>query len=453
MRKSKFFELLLTFNKKQIQKLSKIIQVNEEENLLLLFKYLSRFFIDDADETLLSREYILKHLYDNKISDKQLQKLLNEGVKLCEWIIIQQNIEGDKNQQHLILSSYYQKHKLSKYFSQQINLFKEEILLNKDMGSSYYYLYQLEYLTIEQELLSNLRKINYSNLNSYLNTFYEIEQLKIKCVTITNLNKDLELLPINSILYQQYQNCYTLLVTESAAEYVKFWNMLVAEAEKIGEEDLKTLVNMYYNFCISQLNKNNTIFYRYLLDAYLFSLENNILFEENGLLLPSHFKNIITISLRLDKIDFAFDFANQYKYYLPEENREDVFNYNMAHIYFFQHKYEDVLTLLVQSKFTDVFYKLSSRVLQIKTYAELTLSNNGFDDVLESCLNAFKKFIYTNKEISENYASNYKNFYKVMNKILSLTKEDAASYLEEIRQLKPLTENEWLVLFLNRKLK
>ena len=178
MRKSKFFELLLTFNKKQIQKLSKIIQVNEEENLLLLFKYLSRFFIDDADETLLSREYILKHLYDNKISDKQLQKLLNEGVKLCEWIIIQQNIEGDKNQQHLILSSYYQKHKLSKYFSQQINLFKEEILLNKDMGSSYYYLYQLEYLTIEQELLSNLRKINYSNLNSYLNTFYEIEQLK-----------------------------------------------------------------------------------------------------------------------------------------------------------------------------------------------------------------------------------------------------------------------------------
>ena len=40
-----------------------------------------------------------------------------------------------------------------------------------------------------------------------------------------------------------------------------------------------------------------------------------------------------------------------------------------------------------------------------------------------------------------------------MNKILSLTKEDAASYLEEIRQLKPLTENEWLVLFLNRKLK
>ena len=82
MRKSKFFELLLTFNKKQIQKLSKIIQVNEEENLLLLFKYLSRFFIDDADETLLSREYILKHLYDNKISDKQLQKLVNEGVKL-----------------------------------------------------------------------------------------------------------------------------------------------------------------------------------------------------------------------------------------------------------------------------------------------------------------------------------------------------------------------------------
>ncbi|MBK8351325.1 MAG: hypothetical protein IPL21_06370 [Saprospirales bacterium] len=233
---------------------------------------------------------------------------MNDGVKLCEWVIIKQDIENDKFKQQIILADYYQKHQLNKYFNQHINSIKEEIRLNKENRNTYYYLYKLEYLVIEQELITNLRKINYSKLSTYLNIFYEIEQLKIKCVTITSLHNDLQLLPLKSILYEQYHNCYTLLKSETEEEYIKFWNELVLVAESIEKADLGLIVNIFYSFCISQLNKNNIVFYEHLLNAYIFSLENNILFEDNDLLLPSHFKNIITISLRLNKLDYAYEF-------------------------------------------------------------------------------------------------------------------------------------------------
>ena len=44
---------------------------------------------------------------------------------------------------------------------------------------------------------------------------------------------------------------------------------------------------------------------------------------------------------------------------------EDTFGKDIAHIYFYKKIFDDVLKLLSQSKFTDVFFKLSSRVLQI----------------------------------------------------------------------------------------
>jgi hypothetical protein len=75
---------------------------------------------------------------------------------------------------------------------------------------------------------------------------------------------------------------------------------------------------------------------------------------------------------------------NNIKNFFLLKNREDVYAYNIAHIYFYQRKFDDVLTLLAQSKFTDVFYKLSSRVLQIKTFTELTLDAENYMDILDS---------------------------------------------------------------------
>ncbi|MBK8351324.1 MAG: hypothetical protein IPL21_06365 [Saprospirales bacterium] len=70
MKKSKFFELLSSFNKKQLQELSKLIKNNEEENLIGLFNYLSIHIPSKSNDTVFSREAVLRNLYKNKLDEK-----------------------------------------------------------------------------------------------------------------------------------------------------------------------------------------------------------------------------------------------------------------------------------------------------------------------------------------------------------------------------------------------
>ena len=88
--------------------------------------------------------------------------------------------------------------------------------------------------------------------------------------------------------------------------------------------------------------------------------------------------------------------------------------------------------------------------MQIKTFTELTLDAENYMDILDSSLNAFKKYIYTNKEINAQYAMNYKNFYRIMVKITNTKKEEFETLNEEIAQLKPLTEVDWILSIHNR---
>lgn len=453
MEKSKYFEILSTFDKNLLHEIQKLIQTEGNQNAELLCKHLINCINNNQNNYLITKEYIINYVFKNKLDERKLQKLLNDGVKACEKIIVRTYIENDKNKQHLILTEYYQKKKLEKYFHQQVQLLSHSLSDLKENNYNNYNLYRLEYMIVENDLKNNLRGRSLQKLYNLLLTFYEIEQTKLKCVALNNLHYDLNLLPIENILYKQYNNVYKLFKSLNKIEYNKHWSDFLINAINISDDELRVIVNIYYNICINQLNQNNVEYYEHLLNAYIFSLEKNIAFEENGLLLPSHFKNIVTISLRLNKIDFAYEFVIKYKDYLPIENKEEIYNYNLAHIYFYQKKYDDVLTLLVQVKFTDVFYKISSRILQIKTYAELMLCNANYEDVLESSLNAFKKYIYINKEINETYATNFKNFYKVLNKIISITKDEYESYSNEIKHLKPLPEVEWLLSFMKRKYK
>lgn len=451
MIKSKFFEILSTFNKKQLNELGKLIFVNQDDNLTVLYTYLSKILIENFDASLVSKEHILSFVFKSSIDEKKLQKILNEGVKLCEWIILRNELEHNKYYTQLFLADYYEQKNLHKYFSQQLKALRAELQSEKEHINNFYLQYRIEQLQIKHELNFNQRYSEYTDISNYLRTFFETEQLKLKCLSRINLHDSLNEKPIQSILYNQYLSLNKLLTSDKDEDYENQWHNFIKHSNQISEDDLRTIVVIYINICINNINFGRPEFVEHLFNAYTFYMETKIAFETNGLLLPAFYKNFITISLRLGKLDFAYQFAQDYKNYLPEEDKEDVYNYNLAHICFYQQKYEDVLKLLVQSKFTDVFYKLSSRVLQIKTYAELMLLHAKYEDVLESSLNAFKKYIYTNKEINESYATNYKNFYKIFNKTLGITKDGISQLTDEIKLTKPLPEVEWLLSFMKRK--
>ncbi|MEZ5055101.1 MAG: hypothetical protein R2807_10145 [Chitinophagales bacterium] len=60
-------------------------------------------------------------------------------------------------------------------------------------------------------------------------------------------------------------------------------------------------------------------------------------------------------------------------------------------------------------------------------------------------MNAFKKFIYTNKEINEHYLLNNKNFLKFSIKLLNNDKLTLDEFLNELKDLKQIAEYDWFV--------
>lgn len=444
MYKSKYFEILMTLTKKQLVDVERYFIDQSDKLSVELFHYVSKFLNKKINEEKLSRENVIKKVFKNNIDEKKLQKLLNEGVKACEWIIVQTATRQDNAQQYYILANHYQKNALDKYFKQQVQLLHEESSSTKESSSKYYMLHRMEHLTIQHELNYNQRYSNYAKLQEYLQTFFDIENQKLRCLAQINLHNTLGNAQIENALQRIYKDLFQFISLDEKGDYKQLWDFFITNSALISEDELKTIGVIFVNICIQQINTNHSEFYEHLLNAYIFLLDKNLAFEMNGSLLPAFYKNVVTISLRLNKIEYAAQFAEQYKNYLPNENKDDVYAYNVAHIYFYQRKFDDVLTLLAQSKFIDVFYKLSSRVLQIKTFAELTLESDNYMNILDSSLNAFKKYIYTNKEISEQYVTNYKNFYRIMVKVINAKKDEFDLINEEIAQLKPLTEVDWV---------
>lgn len=156
----------------------------------------------------------------------------------------------------------------------------------------------------------------------------------------------------------------------------------------------------------------------------------------------------------LQKYDFVEQFVEDYKDNLNEHEQEDVYSYNKAHLLYYKKEYERVLQLISTTKYKDVFYRLSSRVLLIKTYFELEKSDETYFDLLANSVNAFKKYVYTNEEINDYYKTRYKNFIKYVLKLTQLSREkiQIQKFIDELISNKDIIEYAWLLECANKLL-
>ena len=127
--------------------------------------------------------------------------------------------------------------------------------------------------------------------------------------------------------------------------------------------------------------------------------------------------------------------------------KEDVYSYNKAHLLYYKNEFDKVLKLISTTKYKDVFYRLSSRVLLIKTYYALEKTDASYFDILNNSINAFKKYVYTNDELNDYYKTRYKNFIKSVLKLIQLNsdKTQIQKYIEELNANKDVLEHKWLM--------
>lgn len=237
---------------------------------------------------------------------------------------------------------------------------------------------------------------------------------------------------------------------ENEQHYQDLNNLLDHHLDRYNEDEQIDLFTFSYNYCILRINRGHSSYQEKLFHLYEQGLDTELVFQ-HGVITEWNYKNIATLGAKLKKFKWTEDFITKYKEYLPKQHRENVYNYNLAYLYYSKGNYEKVLDHLLHVQYTDIKYHLSSSYLLVRTYHKL-----GNTEALLSLLDTFRLFVMRNKQMTGSQKKEYINFIRLAKKLVVLkhefhiySKAEREKKFEKLRQqiqaTEPLINRLWLL--------
>lgn len=192
-----------------------------------------------------------------------------------------------------------------------------------------------------------------------------------------------------------YRALEMLLDPGKDAAYQNLRQFLENDSSSLPPDEARTLYVYAQNFCIRQVNKGRADYYGFLFALYLEMLERGTIFEE-GRLSQWDYKNIVSLGLRLGKTQWVAEFIDSGKEKIAPEYRVNAYAYNRAYFDYATRDYPGALRQLQKVEFSDVFYHLGTKAIQMKIYYEL---EEG--EALISLFKTFKTYLRRQKGISD----------------------------------------------------
>lgn len=464
MHQSKLVELYRVLSPQEIKQLTLFLKspyfnVNED-NCKLFFFITSEFA--KKEEAVLTKKAAFQFVFPRlRYNDAKIRRLMSNLMKDIERFLSIESFKEEEVLQRIRVANIYLSRSLPKHFNSTFRLMEQaqEDAVLRD--SAYYY---KQYLI--EEVRSNFlshqrnRKIerNLQKVSDSLDVFYLAEKLRQSCkiVNFKSLVKhDYDIRFFNEILNYVEQgeynhisaiqmHYYALLMLQDDSEeryFYKLKDLLSIHFNVLIIDDMRNLHAYARNYCIRKSNRGATKFLEDLLDLYKLALKTGLLFK-NEVLPPSSYKNIVTAGIKLKDLDWTEEFIHEYKARLPEKDRDGIFAFNLANLYFAQKDYEQVITLLHRAQIDDLLLNLNVKTMLAKTYYEL-----DEEDVLYSLLDSFKMFVIRKKGLGY-HKDNYLNIIKFMKRLLTISpydKEKLKKLDEQIRATRVLTEKRWLI--------
>ena len=133
-----------------------------------------------------------------------------------------------------------------------------------------------------------------------------------------------------------------------------------------------------------------------------------------------------------------------FKDYLPADSRQNTYSFNLARIYRFQKKYDQVLDLLQNVEYEDIGVNLISKMMLLITHYE-----RKDHEVLDSFIESFRVFLNRHKNIPQQRRLSYLNLLKYTRRIMRLAPGDKLSAeklrLEISQEKATIVNHEWLL--------
>lgn len=431
MQKSKLILLLQTLTAWERRGFDAYVRAdyfNPNESVGRLWAHLQAF-APEFDDPALEMESVWRALFPEAHYDEaKMRYLLTDLTRLAEGFLAHREWIEDSLASTRYLLKAYHKRGLNKAFAEKSRRQAQALaeVENRNHHNAVDKLQYMEqrYLAIRGSSSDRKAEDPVADVMHALDELFVLKKLRYSCELINQsnvLNKHFDFFLTEELvgymrehpgfggpLARLYFQALLTLQDPEGGHYPQLKQMLAAAIPHTDAGDLHDLYICALNHCIKQYNLGKQAYARELFELYRVLIENKIIFVRETLPMQ-HFKNAVTMGVRTGEFDWTAEFIHSHKAFLPEDEAENAFTYNMAYLEEARGNYHQVKKLLLEVDFSTVFYQLGSRTLLLRTYYEL----EEFEPLLY-LIESFRMYIKRENSLSEYQRRLYLNLIRIV---------------------------------------
>lgn len=439
MLKSNLIEAIKTLTPKEMKEFGELVSspfFNKNKNVIKLYEVIKKYYPELESEKL-SKEHVFSKLFPGEAyKDNTMRLLMFYLYEVLEKFIAYERYRKNEFAYRVNLLAEFNERNLFKDFEKNYEETKKFLTDNPVRDEHFY----MNSFNLANEYFSFLAKVHLDKYEKFLTkesvedrfsslTYtYLIRVLSFYCASLNtyhvlNIKFNNELfesilstlkpdLFVNVPLIRIYYNAVMALLKPEEENFFYELKKLVLENESTISQG--TLLDLYINlenYCTRKVREGHYEFVKESFELYRQELKND-LFKTNGFMSSAFYRSIVNVGCKLGEHEWLHDFIERYKSELRFEERDSMYNFNMAILETDERKFEEALKYLSKVKTDELYLKMDVRMLQCRLYYEL-----GWDDTLNSLLDAFKRTLANNKLMPEFRKLHYSNFLKFLAKI------------------------------------
>lgn len=466
MRETKVYLVLEKLNNRERGKFLKFVSspyFNKSQALIDIFKLIHKDLNSSQSKPFTKEKVWKKAQPSTPYDDVRFRKYLSDLQKLVHQFLSVEVFTGNEFQVSIALLDYIadRRLKILENTARRIikNTFDSSDLYNSrrylDYYKAYMTLHDIETLDQQKSKIST----NFTELSEVLDIFYFSEKLKLHYDSLiwqridSNLNSNLlyienivKLIEDNHLIDHPpisiYYSIYQLNKHPNIDNYYyDFKEKINQHIAHFPSYEAMYIYTAGINYCIRKINTGNSNYQEELLSLYAGYMKSVV--DYTGELSQWTFNNASTIALRTGKFELVKSFIKDYSPFIKEKFRNNVISYNLANYHFYQKNYDEVIKILRDVEYEDIFYNTNSKTTLLKTYYE----TQEYEPLL-FLLESFRAYINRNKSIPESRKILFKNLIKFTKKLANLppnSKNALEKLKREVTERKNTINRSWLL--------
>lgn len=441
-------ELFNSLSKIEVKLLGKFVRspfFNTFSTIIKTYDYCYSKYPNGKEEDMNGRVFS-DYVYGKKKGNKvKVRKLLSDFTKVIEMFLVQLEINKNPLENRIILLTSLRNRNLKKRFEINYNYVEgiQSKLTNRDQN---YYLRQINLemesqkmysaLTESEKVSSNIQNIS-NNIDYYFMTAKLYNFLDMNTLEVDHLNS----FPFKKGYYNEIEDYFEKNRealekdhTNIVIAYYAF-KMFVTKEEKYLTQLIRFFDTHWMEFTKDQLYEYYKVLensYQILsnesMDSEKYSIKKFEVFEElygikyffremicrEGLNM-TEFVRVVKNGLNLKKYKWVINFIENYHIYLPEDFKNDIYNYSKAEYFYATGQYDKSLEYINKINFTDEQYYYLSKLILMRIYYD----RNEIQS-LKYAINNINKYCREKKTLYKPHVERIKTFLKFLNELIRI---------------------------------